>query len=84
MATVSTGFGRSSKSTRNSGEHSKSKALQGSSNNDAFTNRSSDHLSDMWPRHGTHPPSPPVRQRARYGYSQNNTACGGHNYVFPS
>lgn len=68
MATVSTGFGRSSKSSRTSSEHSKSKALQGNSNNDAFTNRSSDHLSDMWPRHGRHPPSPPVRQRARYGY----------------
>ncbi|KAJ7392984.1 Serine/threonine-protein kinase plk4 [Desmophyllum pertusum] len=69
MATVSTGFGRTSKSTRNSSEHTKSIGVQGNPNNDAFTDRSSDRQSDMWPRHGRHPPSPPVRQRASHSTS---------------
>ena len=64
MATVSTGLSRPSKSTRNSSDYAKSMGMSG--DNDAFTNRSSDRLSDAWPRHGRHPPSPPVRQRARY------------------
>lgn len=79
MATVSTGFGRSSKSTRSGSEHSKSKALQGNSNDDAFTNRSSDHLSDMWPRHGRHPPSPPVRQRASHSTSTADQKTSSSN-----
>ena len=66
MATVSTGVGRSSRST-GSGDHTKSIGVQGNSNCEVLgTNRSSEKLSDVWPRHGRHPPSPPVRQRARY------------------
>ena len=64
MATVSTGFGRSSKLIRSTSERSKSTSLQG--DDEVFVSRSSDHLSDVWPRHSQHPPSPPVRQRARY------------------
>jgi len=71
MATVSTGFGRSSKSARSSSEHTKSVGIQ--ENDEPFVNRSRDHLSDMWPRHGRHPPSPPVRQRASHTNSTSTS-----------
>ncbi|KAM7439975.1 Serine/threonine-protein kinase plk4 [Porites harrisoni] len=71
MATVSTGLSRPSKSARSSSDYAKSMGMSG--DNDAFSNRSSDHLSDAWPRHGRHPPSPPVRQRASHTESHSTS-----------
>ena len=65
MATVSTGLGRSSKSIRNNSELTKAKGIKGNPCTYTLAEGSEDHLSDMWPRHARHPPSPPVRQRAR-------------------
>ena len=61
MATVSTVTGRYSRTSPTCN----GKQLNGI--NTTSEGSSVDHLSDVWPRHSTHhPPSPPVRQRARY------------------
>lgn len=69
MATVSTGLGRSSKSIRNNSELTKAIGIKGNPCTDTLAEGSEDHLSDMWPRHARHPPSPPVRQRASHSES---------------
>ena len=74
IATVSTGLGTSRSSRSNfgkAGDHKKS--LDSQADDEVFITVSSDHHSDVWPRHshGQHPPSPPVRQRARYMHLQN-------------
>ena len=70
MATVSTGLDRSSRSAGKASGHLKSLGSQG--DDEVFINGTADHHSDVWPRHAhaQHPPSPPVRQRARYSQQQ--------------
>lgn len=61
MATISTATGRYSRTSA----LCNSKQVNGA--NTTSGSASADHLSDVWPQHSAqHPPSPPVRQRARY------------------
>ncbi|XP_068701948.1 serine/threonine-protein kinase PLK4-like [Montipora foliosa] len=79
IATVSTGLGTSRSSRSNfgkAGDHKKS--LDSQADDEVFITASSDHHSDVWPRHshGQHPPSPPVRQRASH---IDRTSTSNHN-----